>query len=222
MVACKVTRIAKKKRWKLYVLSLLVVMLLFSVWLEANIRPIILTMAEAKCRALSVQALHNSISEVLAGKVTYEDLMTAQMDNEGRVSMLSANTNRMNALSAEVAAVVQKKLANLGVEQMGIPLGSALGSKLLAGEGPRVPFKVYPIGSVTTDFYSEFESSGINQTRHKVFLTLTATVQIIIPTDAKSISVSQDILVAESIIVGRVPESYYMLKDQEDLLNVVQ
>ena len=87
-----------------------------------------------------------------------------------------------------------------------MPLGAALGLTLLAGSGPRIPISIVPVGSVQTDFETEFEACGINQTRHKVYLQLSASIRIVIPTGAKTTNVTANMLVAESIIVGKVPE----------------
>ena len=81
--------------------------------------------------------------------------------------------------------------------------------------------RIVPVGSVNTEFSTEFESSGINQTRHKIFLRARASIQIVIPTDAQVAGVTVDVLVAESIIVGEVPGSFVGYNPDGDLLNLV-
>ena len=96
------------------------------------------------------------------------------------------------------------------------------GLTLFAGSGPDIPVSIVPVGSITTDFETEFEACGINQTRHKVYLTVTASIRIVIPTGAKTTQVTVNMLAAESIIVGAVPEGFvgYNLSGEE--LNLVQ
>ena len=101
-----------------------------------------------------------------------------------------------------------------------VPLGAALGLTLLAGSGPRIPISIVPVGSVQTDFETEFEACGINQTRHKVYLQLSASIRIVIPTGAKTTNVTANMLVAESIIVGKVPESFVGYRLSEEELNM--
>ena len=101
-----------------------------------------------------------------------------------------------------------------------VPLGSAIGLTLLAGSGPRIPISIVPVGSVQTDFETEFEACGINQTRHKVYLQLSASIRIVIPTGAKTTNVTANMLVAESIIVGKVPESFVGYRLSEEELNM--
>lgn len=97
---------------------------------------------------------------------------------------------------------------------------AALGLTLLAGSGPRIPISIVPVGSVQTDFETEFEACGINQTRHKVYLQLSASIRIVIPTGAKTTNVTANMLVAESIIVGKVPESFVGYRLSEEELNM--
>ena len=96
----------------------------------------------------------------------------------------------------------------------------SLGLTLLAGSGPRIPISIVPVGSVQTDFETEFEACGINQTRHKVYLQLSASIRIVIPTGAKTTNVTANMLVAESIIVGKVPESFVGYRLSEEELNM--
>lgn len=199
----------KKGRWRFALALALVIVLALALWMDGNLKPIVVRMAEAQCKALAVGVLNASIRTVLNSGVDYGDLMEVRFDSAGHVTMMQANTTRMNALSTSISKEALAGLEKLNIARIGIPLGSALGSKLFAGEGPRIPIKVYPVGEINAGFSSEFETSGINQTRHKVFLQITATVQIVIPTDARVVSVSENVLVAESIIVGQVPERFY-------------
>ncbi|MCL2545207.1 MAG: sporulation protein YunB [Clostridia bacterium] len=201
--------IQKKSRWRVALALALVIVLALALWMDGNLKPIVVSMAEAQCKALAVGVLNASIRTVLNSGIDYGDLMEVRFDSDGRVTMMQANTVRMNALSTSISKEALSGLQKLNVARIGIPLGSALGSKLFAGEGPRIPVKVHPVGAVNAGFSSEFETSGINQTRHKVYLRITATVQIVIPTDARVISVTESVLVAESIIVGQVPERFY-------------
>ncbi len=195
--------------------------LLMFVWADINLRPIILTMAEARARVMAVQAMNNAVFSVMREGGAYSDLMTVVLDNTGRVSMMQANTIRMNELSTQVALTVQQNLDSIANEGINIPLGAALGSKLLAGSGPAVRVRVVPVGAVTTEFISEFTAAGINQTRHRIFMQLNATVQMVIPTGSKVSSVSAHVPVAESIIVGEVPESFVDVSDKKQVQDML-
>ena len=120
--------------------------------------------------------------------------------------------------AGEMGDLVRGALTSIPAHQR--ESGAALGLTLLAGSGPRIPISIVPVGSVQTDFETEFEACGINQTRHKVYLQLSASIRIVIPTGAKTTNVTANMLVAESIIVGKVPESFVGYRLSEEELNM--
>ena len=135
--------------------------------------------------------------------------------------MLRANTMRMNALAAQTAMVAEQELNSTENQSVEIPLGAALGIRFLSGFGPRISVQILPVGAVNTSYDTEFETAGINQTRHKIFLSLRATVSLIIPTGSQLVEVESTMLIAESIIVGDVPESFVDVSDQNDMLDFI-
>ncbi|GHV28646.1 sporulation protein YunB [Clostridia bacterium] len=194
--------------------TVLLVIVIFSAIIffimDMNLKPVILQMAEAKARVMGVEAINNAAYEIIrdTAPLTYEDLMSVVYDVEGHVSMLQAQTMRMNELGTRTALLAQRNLDSLALTGVSIPLGSATGSKLLAGTGPSIRVNLVPVGSVSTQFVSEFTQAGINQTRHRIFLKLTASVRMVIPTAASIAEVSTYVQIVESIIVGRVPETF--------------
>ena len=100
-------------------------------------------------------------------------------------------------------------------------MGSITGSHILEGAGPNINVKTIPVGSVTAEFTSEFESAGINQTRHKIYLKVRAEISIVVPSQAKSVEVIVPVLVSENIIVGQVPEYYLHNENPGDSLELV-
>lgn len=195
---------------RLAIVAAIPILLLF--FLDMKLRPVIFSMAEARARAMAVQAINDAVFEIMGQGSLYNDLMRVVLDENDRVSMMQANTARMNELSARTALAVQQNLDGIATKGISIPLGSALGIKLLAGSGPIVQVRVVPVGDVSTEFVSEFTTAGINQTRHRIFLKISANVQMIIPTGTQKASVSSQMPVAEAIIVGDVPETFVDLQ----------
>ena len=185
-----------------------------------NLTPIMIAMAEAKGRQLAVVAINEAVREVMGGGVIYSDLMQVTKDISGRVSMIQANTLLMNDLASKAALVAQRNLRSLGDEGVELPLGSALGIGILSGAGPRIRASVVPVGSVTTRFVTAFESAGINQTRHEISLLTSTLVHIVIPTGANAVQVEALVPIAESIIVGEVPDTYMNAQDAEQALDL--
>lgn len=215
---------AKAKRRRVMKKALKIALMLGAAFLlmERNFKPLVFSLAEARSASMASQVLYGALAEATQEGVTYGELMNVHMDDRGQVALLSANTMAMNRLADRAGQAALRRLGDMSSERISVPLGAALGLTLLAGSGPGVPVSIVPIGSVATEFATEFEACGINQTRHKVYLQLTASIRIVIPTGAKTTQVSANMLVAESIIVGSVPEGFvgYDLSSEE--LNLVQ
>lgn len=217
----KYTARVRRKKWMRRMLLAALLLTALLLLIDQNFRPIVFSLAEARCAAMATRALNGALTEALDGGINYEDLMNVRMDEKGQVALLSANTMRMNLLADRAGDAALRKLEAVSNQQVSVPLGAALGMTLLAGSGPGIPISIVPIGSVQTNFETEFEACGINQTRHKVFLQLSASIRIVIPTGAKTTNVTANMLVAESIIVGKVPESFVGYNLNSDELNLV-
>ena len=206
--------------WAIPVVLVLLGLLGF-LFVDRNISPALIAISEASVYSLAQRSMNNAVQEILGEDLTYTDLVTATIDNGGNVEMLSFNTVRMNHLSTLTANLAQEKITEAGNSGVQVPLGSVLNSKLLAGSGPYIRVKVLPIGSVSTEFFSEFENAGINQTRHKIYMVLHAHVRIVVPLNQKSIDVTNKVPIAETIIVGEVPNSYVNVDETGKMLNLI-
>ena len=188
--------------------------------LERNLTEIVLSLAQAQARALAVQALNEAADEIVHSGVTYDQLMAVTMDDSGQIRLIQANTPEMNLLASRASLTAQQKIASLEQQALFVPLGSALGMTIFAGSGPLIEVRILPVGTVIAGFTTEFETAGINQTRHKIALALTAQVELVIPTGAMEVQAVTQVAVAESIIVGEVPDSYTNLENADRMLNL--
>ena len=212
---------AKKRRMRRRLLFCVLLMAAAFVLVERNFKPLVFSLAEARSASMASQVLYGALAEAIEDGVAYGDLMNVHMDARGQVALLSANTMAMNRLADRAGQAALRRLGIMSSERVSVPLGAALGMTILAGSGPGIPVSIVPIGSVATEFATEFEACGINQTRHKVYLQLTASISIVIPTGAKTTQVSANMLVAESIIVGSVPEGFVGYDLNEAEMNLV-
>lgn len=219
MTACAPEK--KRASWGRKLFILLAVALLLLWFMQQNLNQVVLSMAYANAQALTVSVLNQAVQEVLATGVSYDDMMIVQKDDAGRVSLLQANTTLMNSLASETALHAQAALSSLESQFVSIPLGAALGVTILAGSGPRIRVQILPVGAVSAQFSTEFQSAGINQTRHKILLTLEATVRLVIPNGVEEVAVSSQMAVAESIIVGLVPDSFVDVNNDSEMLNLI-
>lgn len=190
-------------------------------YLEGNLTRVTLSLADARARSLAVQVLNEAVEETLASGVKYDQLMLVSTDGAGNVRLIQANTAEMNRLASRVTLLAQQKLEQLEQQSISVPLGSALGVPILAGAGPKIQVQMLPVGAVIPRFDTEFQTAGINQTRHKVLLTLIASVRLVIPTGASTLQATTQMAVAESIVVGQVPDSFVDLNTDSDMLDLI-
>ncbi|SCI02188.1 sporulation protein YunB [Romboutsia sp. 1001713B170207_170306_H8] len=177
-------------------------------YIDRTLRPTITVLAETKALEIANKSINKSVSEVVKGQINYTDLVNVQMDSEGKITMLQANTVLMNSLASDIALEIQDELKKIKSTSSYIPIGTALGSPILAKYGPQIKVSIEPIGTVSVDFKTKFESSGINQTRHTIYIEANTKVKVVIPLTTSTQEVNVQIPVCETIIVGDVPQSY--------------
>ncbi|NLJ40018.1 MAG: sporulation protein YunB [Clostridiales bacterium] len=197
------------------------VALLLFLFIDRNINPAIIAFSQARIQAIAITALSDAVKETMGTSIKYTDFVNVLTDKNGNVAMIQANTMKMNDLAAEASDIAQEIIQSKGDEGISIPLGTITGSKILEGMGPNIPVKIVSFPAVSTDFDSEFEQSGINQTRHKIFLSLRARIRIAIPLNTADIDVDSRVPVTETIIVGDVPQTYINVDDTDRMLRLV-
>ena len=216
--------VSRKKRFLrtvLFLIVLLIVLLSLSVaLLSVNMRPAMAALAIARIRSVAARAMNDAILESMGDETNYARLIQVHESSE-RVYMLQANTHKMNILAADCAEAAQERIAQMGDQGISIPIGTITGISFLASKGPSLKVTFSPAGSVQSEFNSEFVSSGINQTLYRVNLLLTASVRLVMPGVSETISVRAEAAIAESIIVGDVPEVYTNVASEEDMLNLI-
>ncbi|MDY3278962.1 MAG: sporulation protein YunB [Eubacteriales bacterium] len=221
-MACRKKEPQPQSRWRKALRALLILALLLAALflvLEKNLEEVILEMARARAEAMAVEYINEAVEDSTGGQASYSDMITVRTDSQGRVTMLEANAARMNQLAAQTALRAQARLESAEAQSVSIPLGAALGVPFLSALGPYVHVRIVPVSAVSAVFSTEFESAGINQTRHKIYLSLQTTVRLVIPSGAKQVALGSQVLVAESIIVGEVPSSYVNVPEVGDALN---
>lgn len=178
------------------------------IYIDKTLRPTITVLAETKALELANRSINQAVAELVEGKINYEDLMDVQLDKDGKITMIQANTIMMNELASAVALEIQDELKKGKTSSAYIPIGTALGSPILAKYGPKLEVSTEPIGTISVNFKTKFESSGINQTRHRIYLEAKTQVKVIIPLITSTKEIKAQIPICETIIVGDVPNSY--------------
>ncbi|MFZ5965972.1 MAG: sporulation protein YunB [Bacillota bacterium] len=212
----------KKGNFKAFLSIIIMLLLIFYgfMLIDKKIKPAVLAIAEVKAREIATRAINEAVNSKVSEDIKYQDLIFIRTDSEGNVTMMQANTVMMNKLASEVALSVQDNIKQIRASSVKVPLGNVFGSQLLAQYGPKININVTPIGMVRVDFKTEFEHSGINQTRHKIYLNINTQVKIIVPFSSNTTAVETTVPIAETVIVGKVPENYIFVP-KDDAMNIV-
>lgn len=212
----------KKVRKKLlkFLAFLLVVLMLLILFMINFVNPIIKETGESKIKESNNYVVNDAIASAMRGTVTYDDLVSIVTDSSGKIVMLQANSIQINVLSRKVIEQAYSLLIERLKAPLSIPLGSFSGLPILSGVGPRVKIDVLPYGSVGCMFLSKFESAGINQTVHKIYLEVTSSITIVLPYNKVSVDNVSEVLICESLIIGEIPHTYLMAEEKGDLLNM--
>lgn len=194
---------------------------LMSIFFSYVVNPIIINTIELKSKSMTTQAINSAIADVLDGTITYNDLVNIVTNEIGDVELIQANTLKVNMLSKDIARSTETKLDTFGQSGIKIPLGTFTGMTFLVGKGPSLTLSTMPIGAVTCAFESMFESAGINQTAHRIYLNVTADVGVVLPFTTRKLRTSQAVMVSENIIIGKIPDVYLETSVLDRQLNFV-
>ena len=198
-------------RQRLAVWSALIVAVVITVaWVAiVHMEPILVSMATARVsntvNRIVVEAVNDAIQ---GGEIDYSILVSFEKDAEGRVTALKSNMAAFNRLQSRIADDILLRLSEVSTTTLAIPVGTLTGSSLLAGRGPTIKVKMQSVGSTTASFRNTFSAAGINQTRHQILLDVQVNVSILLPGFRTSTKVNNEISVAETVIVGSVPQTY--------------
>lgn len=198
------------RAWIGSILFGIVVILLIIAMIKADkaIRPVAAQQAEYFSRLTANKVISSSVSEYLdENKYTYSDFAAVLYDEYGKAVSVEAITYNINKVQSELSLKINNKLMSSGESAAEIPIGSLTNTYLLAGKGPSLKLRICPVQEAEVQLTSSFESAGINQTRHRISVLVTANINSSIPLYSFETQTSFEFLLAENIIVGELPET---------------
>ena len=204
---------ARQKRrrlpWLLRLAAVFAVVVGLLVTLDNEVRPVVITMAQNQARVSSILAINEAVlDELEKEEVGYDDLVTVTRLEDGTVSSIQADTTAINRLKARLTNAVSARLTALQLEEVEVPVGTLLGWQIFAGRGPVIRFQIVPASFVESDITSTLEAAGINQTQHKILMQFKVEMSAIIPGYTTSVTVNTQVSIADTLIVGNVPQFY--------------
>jgi len=209
-----------KSKKSLIVVVLILFVVLISIYYAYIMLPIIKVYSKSEVNAATEKAVNMAISNVINRTLSYDTLIDINYSLSGEIISFSANQYEINTITREIVKETQYQMNNLGSDGLKMRLGTFLGIPFFVERGPIINLKLMPIGAVNGEFESEFSSVGINMTKHSLFLYINSHVSIVLPVKNYEVNTSTQVLLAESIIVGKVPEVYLNGGGLNKLLNL--
>ena len=204
--------------------STLAAVLAVMIFATIQMRPILVSLATTRVSNMVNRIVSEAVDEAIdGGNITYSDLITFEKDSEGRIAAIYSNMAAFNRLQSNILDIILARIDQVSARELSIPVGSLTGSVLLAGRGPRISVRMESVGSSSANFENEFTSAGINQTKHQIVLNIDVAVSILLPGFSTATTVSNAVTVAETVIVGSVPDTYtYFSSNPESVVTDVK
>ncbi len=179
---------------------------------DAGVRPLAEEIACTKAKNAVTAVLNDAVDRTLAAQpVAYRDIIQLQTDQAGQITALTTDTAKMNTLRTAILEYVVEQVSSLDSTSLSIPLGDLTGFTSASDRGPRLPVRVLSVASAEASFRNQFQAAGVNQTLHQVMLEVAVDVKLLIPGGTVETRASAQVCVAETVIVGQVPDAYLQM-----------
>ena len=192
-----------------FCLFLLVLFLALFLMFRSRYRDIIRELAETQVKNTTSDLTNDAIAKQIAdGIIQYDRIVFFEKDLEGRITALKTNMSEVNRLKTDILNIINDEILALDTSDIGIPLGSLFLPELLSGKGPAIPVHILSIRNSDATFTSNFVQAGINQTLHQLTMLVSVDVAILVLGQTVSFTVTSEVVVAETVIVGSVPNTF--------------
>ena len=185
----------------------------------------IIDLAKTKVVNATSDLINDAIDrQIESGNIRYDRIVYFEKDLDGRITALKTNMSEVNRLKTDILNLINDEILSIDSSELGIPLGSLVLPELFSGKGPGIPVQVMAIRNSDASFSSYFTEAGINQTLQQLTMNVTVDVSFLVLGSTRSLSVSSQVVVAETIIVGQVPNTYLQTgesqwKQQKEWMN---
>ena len=187
------------------ILILSLLSMVFLTFADLRLKPVVINAARSRARLFASDVISRSVDAAVAESA---DSFINVIYGEDGISAIETNVTGISRLRADSILNIRGEISDIDRMTLDIPLGNLAGGMLLTGRGIPVRIKLVPIGDVSGEIYSEFSETGINQTLHRIYLRVRVSMNMIVASDTVRLELADDILVAETVIVGKVPDAY--------------
>lgn len=197
------------RRWLLRLLVLVILLLALFFFLRSKYRLVIHDLAQTQVKNTTSDLTNDAIArQIAAGDIQYDRIVFFEKDLDGRITALKTNMSEVNRLKTDILNIINDEILALDTSDIGIPLGSLFFPEFLSGKGPAIPVHILSIRNSDANFVSHFSQAGINQTLHRLNMEVSIDVAVLVLGQIGSFTMTSEVVVAETVIVGDVPQTY--------------
>lgn len=190
-------------------LVVVICVVLFAIF-RIRYRDVIRTLSQTQVRNSTSDLINDAIDrQIETGNIQYDRIVYFEKDLDGRITALKTNMSEVNRLKTDILNIINDEILALDTSDIGIPLGSLFFPEFLSGRGPVIPVSIISIRNSDASFESHFTEAGINQTLQQLTMTVSVDVAILVLGATEMFTVSSQVVVAETIIVGQVPDTFF-------------
>ena len=199
-------RIQRVLRW---LCALLIVVCALLLAFRSKYRLVIEDLAQTQVKNATSDLTNDAIAkQIETGDISYDRIVYFEKDLDGRITALKTNMSEVNRLKTDILNIINDEILSLDHSDIGIPLGSLFFPELLSGKGPSIPVHILSIRNSDANFVSHFSQAGINQTLHRLNMEVSIDVAVLVLGQTSSFTMGSEVVVAETIIVGDVPQTF--------------
>ena len=203
----------KRRRGLLILLLALLMVIAMAAVIRIRLFPLVQDMAISRVTNEASNIINFAVDQqIKTGQIDYDNMVLLEKDSGGNVTALKTNMSEVNRLKTQVLDLVNDEILDLAVDQIGVPVGNLVMPAFFAGRGFYLPVKVLSIRSSDADFQNLFSQAGINQTLHQILMNVGITMTILTPAGTETVTTTSQVVIAETVIVGNVPNSYVSLE----------
>ena len=201
-------KLRKKRHLKLKLTLTAMLLVAASIYIDICLRPVVITVAQYRVQSLISKAVNNAIISVMDDTdYSYSQLVDIEKNEKQEILSVNYNSLHINKLRSELVKATIEETQKLPVTNLYIPIGNITSIDILQNKGPKLKFTITPSSYVEADVESVFQNTGINQINHQIFIILKVTANALIPNYSTSVYSENKVCVAETVIIGKVPDT---------------
>lgn len=193
-----------------FIIVLTVICLIVLIFFRVRYRQAIMELAETQIRNSTSDLINDAIDkQIELGNIQYDRMVYFEKDLDGKITALKTNMSEVNRLKTDILGIINDEILALDTSDLGIPIGSLIFPEVLSGRGFQIPVLIHSIRNSDASFSSNFTEAGINQTLQQLTMEVLVDVTVLVMGQTKSFTVSSHVVVAETVIVGQVPDTFF-------------